>query len=48
MFEVMSAMESSSTQPRVEPKIEGLICPTGVNHLAISATDMKVQLTYWA
>lgn len=38
----MTAMESSSTQPLVEPKIEGLIRPKGVNHLTISATDMKV------
>lgn len=48
----MTTTESAPTQPLVAPTIEGQIRPDlrpkGVNHLAISTTDMKAQLTYWA
>ncbi len=52
----MTSTETAQTQPApmlsLGPTIQGEIRPdlhpSGVNHLAISTTDMKAQLTYWA
>ncbi len=45
-------MTSLDTAPSTAPTIQGEIRPdlhpSGVNHLAISTTDMKGQLTFWA
>ena len=42
----------TASMPAVGPTIQGSIRtdlrPSGVNHLAISTTDMKTQLTFWA
>ena len=43
---------TESTLRAVGPTIQGVVRPdlrpSGVNHLAISTTDMKAQLTFWA
>jgi catechol 2,3-dioxygenase-like lactoylglutathione lyase family enzyme len=37
-----------ASTPRIEGSIRPELRPRGVNHLAISTTDMKAQLTFWA
>ncbi len=43
-----SAQERQLTAPTIHGPIRPDLRPRGVNHLAISTTDMKAQLTYWA
>jgi len=42
----------TATEPTTGPRITGPVSPDlrprGVNHLAISTTDMRTQLTFWA
>jgi catechol 2,3-dioxygenase-like lactoylglutathione lyase family enzyme len=47
-LDVMTATESATAAPTIEGPIRPDLRPRGVNHLAISTTDMKTQLTYWA
>ncbi len=45
----MTATEAAaSTAPTIQGEIRPDLRPSGVNHLAIATTDMKVQLTFWA
>ncbi|MGB3734154.1 MAG: VOC family protein [Ilumatobacter sp.] len=45
----MTALDTTpSTAPTIQGAIRPDLRPSGVNHLAISTTDMKGQLTYWA
>lgn len=46
----MSATEATTaeqTAPTIDGPINPTLRPRGVNHLAISTTDMKAQLTFW-
>ena len=45
----MTAVRTSSPEaPSIQGAIRPDLRPSGVNHLAISTTDMKGQLTFWA
>jgi catechol 2,3-dioxygenase-like lactoylglutathione lyase family enzyme len=45
----MTALDSTpSTAPAIQGDIRPDLHPRGVNHLAISTTEMKGQLTFWA
>jgi catechol 2,3-dioxygenase-like lactoylglutathione lyase family enzyme len=37
-----------SEAPSIQGPVSPTLRPSGVNHLAISTTDMKAQLTFWA
>ena len=43
-----AARTGAVAAPRITGPISPTLRPRGVNHLAISTTDMKAQLTYWA
>ncbi len=45
---INEARSAISAAPTIEGPIRPDLRPRGVNHLAISTTDMKAQLTYWA
>ncbi|MFT5267486.1 MAG: catechol 2,3-dioxygenase-like lactoylglutathione lyase family enzyme [Acidimicrobiales bacterium] len=40
--------ENARTGPTIQGDIRPDLRPSGVNHLAISTTNMKAQLTFWA